>query len=1127
MSELHHVSDPSFPACVSVLTGPQPRNQPGLRREFSQLPITALDFYTSRSGNVYLLAGEDTRLAVYAVQPSAKEPSLCWSRDIFFDQPLHGIRVQAQTRQDDETPLVIVWGSSHVAVLDISGLERQAKAVEVVARGTAPDWIYDAAISPWDSTLAVVITAHNEVVPSRIHGSAAISFGVITSPSRPMLYNGRLAWLSPETLLVAAGTVFGDVVVWKYHFASENMSRGRHEMLCTLTGHEGSIYDVDISPEIKSPDGSSLRLLASCSDDRTIRIWDISTSQPSTSTALPPGELTETGFRPTPDYDTQAPGDDAVRPVAMAMGHLSRIWGVKFGLSDACGTSGADIPVYSFGEDSTAQRWQLELDPPATREKKLSGKLAHRHTYSLHNGKHLWAGAVLCREGSTLIATGGGDSKVGLITELSSEKSTVQKSPRGVITVDMQDVLRSTSAPPVADREMISRYDFISEDQVLAITNFGRLFIGTMNDGLSWQKIDANDEVTAELKLTYVFRTVADGAAILGTTTGIIFYVHGSGQITRATRVPGRIVEISVLSEAAPVTATSSPGIEMLVHFHGNSESCYIAIDPKGVAVSCCQTKGLDSRFVATSAARFGQLLVMGSRHGWISLLQKQGDAWCPVYDLASPSRDAITAIVALPPKPGRCPVSRYFLATSRDGKYRIYEVDQEQDLPQLHLLHETAPPFGPMIEGAWFTNDSLDPELVLYGFRSKDFVIWNETRREEVATVECGGAHRTFRLWSSPSDPGRYHFAFTRTSKLSIYSQARTPHRTLKNGTHGREIRALSARGRYLASGAEDTSIRIWEYCEDSRHGQNDMRCLASMKSHVTGIQRLHFLDDEYLFSSAGNEEFFAWRIRVLDSAYRGLAIMCEGVFSDKSPVGDLRIMDFDVCKCDSGSGMLVTLVFSNSAIKTYRYWPGGAFEPYAQGFYTGACLTQARHLGVCGGDTWIMTASTDGHLALWRDTVNEGDTRTYTLVEAAKVHQSSIKSLDMMKRGETYRIVTGGDDNALGFATVAKKSHDEDAFTVATRGVVRRAHAAAINGVAFADGDDDDSAVVVSVSNDQRVRAWRIATDDQRRVQLVGSVFSGVADPGDIAWISRGSDRRVVLGGVGVEVWKLGALN
>lgn len=60
------------------------------------------------------------------------------------------------------------------------------------------------------------------------------------------------------------------------------------------------------------------------------------------------------------------------------------------------------------------------------------------------------------------------------------------------------------------------------------------------------------------------------------------------------------------------------------------------------------------------------------------------------------------------------------------------------------------------------------------------------------------------FRLSCSASDPGRCRFTFTRTSKLSIYSQSQPMRRPLKTGTHGREIRALSSNGRYIASGAK-----------------------------------------------------------------------------------------------------------------------------------------------------------------------------------------------------------------------------------------------------------------------------------------------------------------------------------
>ena len=58
------------------------------------------------------------------------------------------------------------------------------------------------------------------------------------------------------------------------------------------------------------------------------------------------------------------------------------------------------------------------------------------------------------------------------------------------------------------------------------------------------------------------------------------------------------------------------------------------------------------------------------------------------------------------------------------------------------------------------------------------------------------------------------------------------------------------------------------------------------------------------------------------------------------------------------------------------------------------------------------------------------------------------------------------------------------------------------------------------ITVSNDQRVRVWRVQVNN---VKLVADSYSGVADPGDIAVIgeSDGEKVNVVLGGVGAEVW------
>lgn len=1031
---------------------------------------------------------------------------------------------------------VLVWGFCHVAILPVEGLTEKNNATLAIARATAPDWIYHGAFSEVDTSVAVLATAHNEVIPLKyLPNTGDVILGSAIAPSKPMLYSAHLTWISDDTILVAGGTVFGHVVVWKCRLGGDG--KGITETLFSLEGHEGSIFGVDIRT-IALSDGSSARMLASCSDDRTIRIWDITErgEDSARSRASQATQVINTGFGGNDingDDNTQGSNKGSV-PVTAAMGHASRIWGVKFGSS--CGENA--LSVYSFGEDATTQRWRLQISRAASageadlNPRPLAGKLSHSKTFSLHNGKHLWSRAMLLEDKVVLIATGGADSQICLIEDSSllDERS---NSLGGLMTLDADDIFKGllsqlTSTRPA--KEIIGRYDFLSYDHILVTTSLGRLLLGHLKEPHAepeWEQIEVAEELRGDLKLCYVVRNIATTAALLGTTSGNIYHFNlSSRKAKHVASVPGKIIEMSCLSNQSR-DEPNTPLAEVLVYLHGRADSHYFAIDVStGDLRSQGQTKGLDPRFVPTAAGKVNDLLIIGSRHGWLSILdRKQDGAYHPILDIATRSRDTITAILPLPPKSGSQQASCYVLVTSRDGKYRIYEIDQQPGSILLHLRHETSPPFGPVIAGAWFTQDTV-PELVLYGFRSKDFVIWNETRREELATIECGGAHRTFQLTYSESIPGRYRFAFTKTSKLSISSSDRLAHEWVKAGIHGREIRSLSSSGRYIATGAEDTSVRIWEYQPVGEGEQAEMRCVAAMKTHITGLQKIAWLGDDYLFSSAGNEEFFVWKVQNLESDYTGLAVVCEGVFTDKSADADLRIMDFDVCRSDDGCGIVVTMGFSNSVLRTYRYTSdGGRFELLAKGTYTGACLTQTRHLSMRDQLPLLLTASTDGHLALWRTEPDEGTRRKYVLEQVVPLHQNSIKSLDMMKSGEGYQVFTGGDDNSVGVTLLGRTSGstNDASWTFTRRSIVRNAHAAAIAGVLLV--RRRTGVVGISVSNDQRVKLWRIPSGEDGNIELIRGDCIGVADAGDIAAIGglESDAATVVFAGVGLEAWSL----
>lgn len=1060
-----------------------------------------------------MLAGEDTDLKVY----EQKSGRLVCQFGVFNEQPIHSIDVQ----QDGAIPgRVLAWGSKLVAVFSIDGIE-EARPPAII-KATAPDWVYDGRLSPFDPSVAVLATAHNEVVRLRIDQNVEkITVEEVISPARPILYSAEMTWTDSNGVLMVAGTAFGEILVWKCSFADGSMST--HEVLFVLAGHEGSIYGVNIAPLLTLPDGTSVRLLATCSDDRTVRIWDITERGEDDRNTYDEGHFSaprETGFSGIlPDEEQPTMG--AMAPVAVAMGHLSRIWGVRFAVSEDLQLNNTGLAVYSFGEDSTTQRWRLSVDTSKAPggSSRLTGKLAHEKSFAIHDGKHLWSYGMSDLGGNKVIATGGADSRISLIEEPQPRPESRAVESDALLAFDVTDLCTDSPSQFQSKKpEALSRFDFISQDKLLIVTTFGRVLVGTfLGNGLRWKRLKVDESFEDALRRAYVLKRVGPGAAALGTTGGgVYFYNDQTECMSHVANLCGKIVDIICLN--GDHRADSSASIDTLVYTFGNANPQRLVLDLSGILLSRGEITGLDPRFVTVSAARIGDYFIIGSRHGFLSVLKRDDQGYTKILDHDLPSRDAFTSIVPLPSTPASClsgATRTHFLTTNRDGKYRIYEMEDDGRAPQLHLRHDIGLPFGPMIDGAWFTNDP-SPELVLYGFRSRNFIVWNETWREERLSVDCGGGHRTVSLHHGASDTEPLRFAFNRASKLSVSSQMKPRSRPLKTGTHGREIRALSSNGRYIATGSEDTSVRIWEYqASDSQAGRY-MRCLASMKTHITGIQTLKWLGEDYLFSSAGNEELFVWRLRRLETHHAGLGIVREGVFQDKSPDGDLRIMDFDVQRNPGNEAIIITMVFSSSVFRAYRYTPEHGFQLLAKGAYTGACLTQIRHLE--GEAQSVLTTSTDGHICLWSTTKDERNERVFVISQAVPLHQNSIKCLDMIAvDGTAHYIFTGGDDNALGLTTLTKDARSAK-FAISSRGIVRRAHAAAVNGVIAT--RQGDRIVAITVSNDQRIKTWSATTQD-RAIRLLGNVYSGVADPGDVELLDAG--RRVIVGGVGVEVWTL----
>lgn len=132
---------------------------------------------------------------------------------------------------------------------------------------------------------------------------------VINAQLRPLLWGARFcqaSYAKNETVKVVAGSMLGDVLIWTpdiskmYRDSSNANAMTAIGQIERLAGHQGSIYNV-----VYSPSGN---LLASVSDDRTVKIW--SSHDRTTRTA-----------------------DDGVAerdPMMSMWGHEGRIWRVEW-----------------------------------------------------------------------------------------------------------------------------------------------------------------------------------------------------------------------------------------------------------------------------------------------------------------------------------------------------------------------------------------------------------------------------------------------------------------------------------------------------------------------------------------------------------------------------------------------------------------------------------------------------------------------------------------------------------------------------------------------------------------------------------------------------------------------------
>ena len=314
-------------------------------------PVTALCFLGR-----HILAGSATDLHVFT------RTSLLHTKRVFTRDRIHGIL------SSPDCSHTLLWGGRTLALAPTSDIISPTAPINAIP---APDWILTAAF--WGDG-AIAVGAHNELM---LFERGAWTVIGVAGGERTMLYAADVAVAADgSAVTVAAGTVFGEIVVWAWRRGDAAGSVTRR-----LRGHEGSVFAVRFD--------RGGRWLASTSDDRTVRVWDLGAAARTQDGA---GSLM-TGMGEVRDGDVC---------MGLGWGHQARPWTVRF-LPEVEGK----VRLVTSGEDLSVRFWSVVPRPGET------AVLENDRTWMLHQGKSIWCFAL--KEEEELMVTGGNDGRIGLL----------------------------------------------------------------------------------------------------------------------------------------------------------------------------------------------------------------------------------------------------------------------------------------------------------------------------------------------------------------------------------------------------------------------------------------------------------------------------------------------------------------------------------------------------------------------------------------------------------------------------------------------------------------------------------------------------------------------------------------
>jgi WD40 repeat protein len=985
-------------------------------------PVTCLKIWEN-----YILAGYGPNLKIFAVDKTSNASKLILNKQLFKRNKIHNISISVSGDK------LVAVGARSFTVLDLKALLTSQQLIEVEEK-SVNEWIISSAFL--DENTLLLLNSHNTIYKIDIN---SFTFSdKIHCNEKSILYSGSIRVLSDGTVIVAAGTVMNGVIAWDLH---------QRAIIHNLKEHEGSIFGVKIDQTGK--------YLISCSDDRSLKIYDFKT-----------GNLLASGW-----------------------GHASRIWNLEFFQDTSDG-----IKLMTTGEDCTIRFWRYEEGNDTLIQTEL--------LENAHLGKHIWS-ADLDDVNLKLSVSGGADGRVRLY-DLEN---------RGITKNFPAEILQEQTGFTFVKNEYMKQFAELPRlGLFLIITSHGNMLCYDENQNKFFQ-IDLDDSEKTRFFNFSIMKSFKNiNTVVACTRTGdllVLEFVEGVKQPTKTwlqdkhlngSKVTNMLVE-SNDNEYYVLFDSPNPKEPFVLHVFAyqdkfEHQKTIKLVQPNQVFTTT--TMLLDP---------VNNWLILGSRYVNIALYDLNSKADTielnNIYKKLS-SGDAITCLSMIEAKENKTTL----LVTVRDGVYMYLEISKSSTgTLEIEIHHQNKLTRG-FIEGGYIH----DTDLILYGFKSSYFYIWNETKQLELTTELCGGAHRLWELFRYDNFTD-YKFAYINKSTLHIKKFTgrfvNQNYGLLNLGCHGREIRDVTISPsstdnfKYIMTASEDATVKLGKIDETG-----SIHNFWSMNNHVSGLQRIKFFDDTYIGSSAANEEFFIWKLNSDNPQTPALTEFAR--LNPSSDIPDLRIMDFDVLKCEDG--FLITTVYSNSSIKLWRFnIETKQFALICSEYHATCCILNVQFLSM-NLQTYLMISATDGNIAIWN--ISECVKHPHTqqklgnMIIKQQLHQNGVKAILAVKELDNYDIITGGDDNAL---ILSKLFVQDNELALIPQSFVESAASSTITSISKLPG----KAVAVT-SVDQILRKW---TYDGETLECDSAKYTTIADTGCSDSTVLNGNSIVLVGGAGLS--------